>query len=298
MNRTKTSIGRIVLPEGFITPIPIKYDAVETVQETEHLIPGQLYKLRGEECEGFEMPTRVYMCKGIFKELEGIPLNAVLMKLVEGEEDSIYSLTRLDCKLLNVDYETKLQLFPDNFDWQQVAEIPREREFDVANLGTYKPSTTNGKIKLMHVFLNGIRLYNRKSVQTPASDLVNSVNSFLGSIMFTFKNIELQRRFPIVAKPIVIGNESAPFFDARKDGINFMLFFGEQGIDPSVFEGYNIDSLIEVSWNAPYSRTEAIIKESWVRTEEELNRSRAILNNIMNSSSTMTFGMLKNIKFK
>ena len=121
------------IPRDCILPVPLKYEELgeDIAKNSSFLVKDGLYSLQGEECEGFTMPIRVYQCKGICGDIRGIPLDAVVMKLVEGVEDTIFSLTRQDCQFLNIDFEPQLQLFPSKFAWKKVNRLGQQenREF-------------------------------------------------------------------------------------------------------------------------------------------------------------------------
>lgn len=246
------------IPKNCILPIPLKYEELgeDVIRNSFLLEKGNLYSLQGEECEGFTMPIRVYQCKGVCKEIKGIPIDAVVMKLVEGVEDTIFSLTRQDCRFLDIDYEPQLQLFPSEFAWKRVNRIGEQenRAFTKDNMATYPPSPKYGTIRQMHVFVkdvfaldgnNGtevIKLFGKKLVDA---------ETFTKILYVRFKDADLQRRYPILWKFICPNPNVNTFFGKMNgsEGINLMLFFAngtEQGIEPQRIEGVPIDDLIEI----------------------------------------------------
>lgn len=238
---------------GLVTPIPMRYEVCGEAEQGINLKVGELYKLQGEKCDGFDMPIRVYTCKGVVEKFRNISLDAVIMKQVEGEEDTIFSLTRLDCKLLGIEYEPKLQLFPIDFDWLPMVR-QEIRDFTVANLGTYKPSPINGTIQRMHIFIREIEPCGQEHLFTPNHTML-PIGHFLESLRISFRDENLNRRYPILAKPLLTGGEKSPFFDRANNGINFMLFFtpndNVEGINPTVFEGKTFDEIFKVTWSEP-----------------------------------------------
>ena len=194
-----------------ILPIPLKYEELgeDTIKNNSLLEKGKLYSLQGEECEGFTMPTRVYQCKGICKEIKTIPLDAVVMKLVEGAEDTIFSLTRQDCQFLNLEFEPQLQLFPSNFGWKEVNRTTQQRTqgFTKNNMATYPMSPKYGTLRQMHIFIKDVFKPHSCVTRKGDTELIKvfyekiiSTETFIKNLYVKFKNKELQNKFPILWK--------------------------------------------------------------------------------------------------
>lgn len=83
---------------------------------------GKKYSLKGEECDDFNMPTKTYELIAIIDSVNGVDLNGVVMKQIAGNVGTIFSLTKNDCRLLNIEFQNNLQLFPKEFSWQLVEE--------------------------------------------------------------------------------------------------------------------------------------------------------------------------------
>lgn len=273
---------KIVLENGNLTPIPIKFELLGELDNNNcYLKTNQLYSLQGENCEGFSMPTRVYSCKGFIDDIGGMKIDSVVMKQVEGDTDTIFSLTKLDCKLLGIPFEEKLQLFPKDFNWQRVVTTQEQRDFDVNNLGTYKPSPKDGTIRMMHIFVKNIEWGRGTNIIMPNRSKSIDVTTLMRTVKFSFKDINLARRYPIVAKPLFLDNPI--FYDKRKKGVNFMLHFavaGGKGIEPELLEGKNIDDIIKMTWEEP---TTNILRdrETWILSDAELEEKRRKLNAMM-----------------
>lgn len=247
----------ITLKEGCVMPIPMQYEVIGEAEQGDNLIVGNLYSLQGDECDGFKMPIRVYSCKGLIPTFKGVNLDAVVMKQVEGEEDTIFSLTRQDCKILGLEYEDKLQLFPISFNWNPLVR-QETREYTCKDLSTYKPSPIDGTIRNMHIFLGFIRYYDNKNCITP-NGIILPIDFFLNSIKIEFKN-EALKRHQIMFKPMLSNGEGSHVVDMVKNGINLMLFFSTHkdipGIDPRLFQGKSFDDIFKVSWREPFTITE------------------------------------------
>ena len=182
-----TLLRQITLKEErLVIPIPMRYEACGDSEEGSNLKVGKLYGLQGQSCDDFEMPINVFICKGVVRKYHDIPLDVAIMKHVEGEEGQIFSLTRSDCKLLGVEYEPKLQVFPIEFNW-----IPMERqeirEYTPNNLGTYKPSPRTNTIQQMHLFMRLVRPCGKDHLYTPHDSLM-PIDLFLKSLKVSCKN--------------------------------------------------------------------------------------------------------------
>ena len=277
-------MARVELPKGLIQPIPMKYEELESgVASALKFKQGELYTLKGEECDEFAMPERIYMCKGFVKEVNGISLDSVIMKQVDGPTDTVFSLTKLDCRMIGVTYESGLQLFPSNFSWNKVGETQQIREYTPKNLATYAPSPIDGTIRKMHLFIGFCQRHDKVNMITPYQTLM-PIQDFFGSMSVVFRDERLRREHPLIIKPVML-RKDGDIFEAHKNGVNVMLFLSSgnsSGIDPREFEGKNIDDLISITWEDPiksnYVHNNQPTHGSWLATEEQLNAARARLN--------------------
>lgn len=83
---------------------------------------GGLYALSNEPCEGFEETEKIYRLVKVIDVFNDIALDCYVMKRVDDENSTIFSLTKEDCKLLGIDYEPRLQLLSKYLDWK----LPRK----------------------------------------------------------------------------------------------------------------------------------------------------------------------------
>lgn len=243
---------------GLLSPMPlVEADGMEAKRKG--MRAGQVYALEGENCDGFEMPMRQYICKGVVNSVNGCEMNGVVMKQINGPQSTIFSLTRTDCKVLGIEWETELQLFPADFGWQLVEDVAAEpqMEFNPLDMGTY--STVNGKIVRMHVFLHDVIRVGNGRLRTPNHSIANE-QEFLTSLTAYFNEMELRRQYPIVVRPLSI-NAHNQLYDEERGGIHLMLIIATNsngGIDPSRFNGLNIDDVLTMEWKeARHVSTEA-----------------------------------------
>ena len=235
----------VSLNTGLLRPIPLEFD--DFSNHTQRFVVGETYTLQGKSCDGFEMPTRTYVCKGVLDTLYGSEINAVIMKQIDGDEDYIFSLTRLDCELFGIEFESKLQLFPMSFDWKS-SNHRTFRNFDANNLGTYRPHQIENKISQMHVTLYSIRPYRRGYIMTP-NGVPMPIEAFLHNLQFFFKEEPLSR-ISITHRPLALNEQGTVLINESGNNINLMLFFN-RSIDPEILEGKNIDQVIGARWSEP-----------------------------------------------
>lgn len=253
----------IFLPEGFMAPIPLRYEEIyseSVIESGKGLKKGKIYHLYGHECDDFEPVKRTYECKGVIKEHDGIALNSVLMKQIEGEECTSFTLTRLDCIHLGIDYEPGLQLFPYAFNWipiESVENIP----FTDMDLGTYEGCPIDGTIKQMHIIIKNVTLHpsDVNCIITPLGEKV-TINHFINTLQFKFKDETLNRRFPIHWALIKEDADSNSIVDVKKSCIHIMLFFVAPtlqkdviGLKRDIVEGKSIDDMIQCYWQSFYA---------------------------------------------
>ena len=140
----------------------------------ETLEVGKLYSLRGTECDDFVMPTKTYELIKNIDSVDGVELDAVVMKQIDGEQSTIFSLTKNDCRKLNIPFSRGLQLFPKTMEWNKVQteedtkkqhETPRE--FDSNNLSTYPPSYHDKLIHCMTIKMSNFMIGPNGIIVTP-----------------------------------------------------------------------------------------------------------------------------------
>lgn len=148
-------------------------------RENELLI-GDLYTLRGVECDDFKMPIKVYKLVAVLHELNGVELNSVVVKQVGGEETTIFSLTKFDCETLSLPFEKGLQIFPKTMNWVVYKEETEEeadnrlKKADLNNLSTYPKSPQDGNIWNIVIKLEGFSSYRKTHIVIPSGDIIKT----------------------------------------------------------------------------------------------------------------------------
>lgn len=125
---------------------------------------GKEYILKGVECDDFSMPSRKYVLIDTIDSYEGINIDSVIMKQIDGPNSSmIFSLTKNDCKKIGIEFQPQLQLFPKSLEWIKVGEEKKNKDklkqlpifFDENDLSTYPVDFQTKKIKNMAVKISG-----------------------------------------------------------------------------------------------------------------------------------------------
>ena len=83
---------------------------------------GDKYALVLQGEEDFQNIERTYVVVGKIDKLNNIEIDAVIVKQIGGDNTTIFSLTKADCKELGIKYVPGLQLFPANMNWKQIEE--------------------------------------------------------------------------------------------------------------------------------------------------------------------------------
>ena len=123
-----------------------------------YLKQGDKLCLKGDECDGFSMQESVYEYVEHIGKVNGIDIDSFVVKRVyDGSKESpkIFSLTKDDCKMLNIQFQQGLELCPQNLPWQRIEDFEKSvigtssedkkeniteqknNHFDGINLGTY-----------------------------------------------------------------------------------------------------------------------------------------------------------------
>ena len=91
---------------------------------------GDKYALVLQGEEDFQNIERTYAVIGKIDKLNNIEIDAVIVKQIGGDNTTIFSLTKADCKELGIKYVPGLQLFPANMDWKQLETNHKEYSTD------------------------------------------------------------------------------------------------------------------------------------------------------------------------
>lgn len=183
LSYNKNPSGIVRLDDRFIVPYfsdKMKFVPKNVEERTFRMRKGEVYSLPTEECDGFTIPEKKYKCVGEINEIDGVELNSVIVKQIEGNKSSIFSLTKNDCKKIGIDFEPELQLFPKGLNWKpcdtEYAE-EREIEFDSQNLSTYPTDYDSRTIRRITIKLsNFFALENRICI--PLTEETVKINEF------------------------------------------------------------------------------------------------------------------------
>lgn len=219
--------------------------------KTERFKKGDTYLLQSPECEGFEIFEKEYEVVAAINEVDGIEIDSVVMKQVGGEKNTIFSLSKNDCKLLNIPYERELLLMPTTLNWipskvaKEVANKIKEAEkkFTSRNLSTYPLDYETKTIKHMILKLYGFTMEISGFLTTPdrhyisPSDFIKSLRVFTKRPMMGMNGlIGENTNIPFrIVTPLVTKKEGA-LVDSRNQSIYIELDFSLNGIIPNELE--------------------------------------------------------------
>lgn len=210
---------------------------------------GSMYSLQGDECDDFTMPTRLYKLVGVVSELNGIKVDSVVMKQLSGDRHSmVFSLTKSDCKVLNIKFENGLQVFSKDLSW---VHIPSENDkkkknndkkywtiFNPNDLSTYPVDIETKKVKCMCVKLKGF------VPNVDGCELINRLNVYTNPNLL---NNRYALRYRILTEYITRGaykvsdNLGNIFIE-----VSFSSVFGSVGVDTSLLKNLSINDFITV----------------------------------------------------
>lgn len=240
--------------------------------------------------DGEELPKRFYKILGIVGKLHDIDINSYLVKEVfptpngdwsytqEGTFRTTFSLTRSDCKYLNIEYQDGIEVYPfpntNEFfhkyikeDEEPIAIEEKSSDIDYNNLATYPVSPVDGYIRHIVIQLSGFKPINDnvllyKDGRTIATErfcaslcikLKKHITSYDNRSAAFFKRTLMKCR--IVGKT----KESSEFNIADEDGniyIEVNTFIksnrtsdGIVGISPEALNGLNVNDLFEITFN-------------------------------------------------
>lgn len=159
------------------------------VKKKNKLVRGAKYMLKGLECDGFGMPTRVYQVVALVKDVNDVVLNSVVMRQLQGNsDDTKFTLSRAECQVLHIKYEPGLQLFPAGMMWKKWSDkIETGRTvFNEADMSTYPVSRIDGNIRHVIIKIDRFRV-DGSNVIDSVTDKEIPIDTFLSSMRLTSK---------------------------------------------------------------------------------------------------------------
>lgn len=135
-----------------------KITDINKFEEQKIFVENELYKIKKYD-EDIPMNQQIFRLVKILKQNELVLNDTLVMKLISGPNNGIYSLTKLDCKMLNIPYESGLQLFSTELNWTTVSDST-EKEQKIDN-NFY----CDGKFVHLYFKLNDVYAIQRKTVK-------------------------------------------------------------------------------------------------------------------------------------
>lgn len=98
-----------------------KYDMFNYQQEQPTLFEeNRVYLLKHESLDGSEQQEKTYLLVKYIHDIFGIVLDCLVVKQLSGNNEKIFTLTKSDCALLEIEYQSGLQILPSQLNWEQV----------------------------------------------------------------------------------------------------------------------------------------------------------------------------------
>ncbi|MBR4624733.1 MAG: hypothetical protein IKO56_04260 [Alphaproteobacteria bacterium] len=94
---------------------------------------NRVYLLKRETLDGSEQQEKTYLLVKYIHDIFGIVLDCLVVKQLSGNNEKIFTLTKSDCALLEIEYQSGLQILPSKLNWEQVKENDdntKDNEFD------------------------------------------------------------------------------------------------------------------------------------------------------------------------
>jgi hypothetical protein len=130
-----------LLDSAYIIPYFNKKEYLESLKEKEdkteeepkeedrrHFEIGANYTLSSEENEDFDTEKSLYNVVATVGTIADIPVDAVVVKQLEGEEGKMFTLTKNDCKYLGIPFQERLMLFPKGMNWEKALTDDEKRK--------------------------------------------------------------------------------------------------------------------------------------------------------------------------
>ena len=227
------------------------------------IIVGKRYTLQGEKCDGFDMPIKTYeaICK--LPVINGVQVNAVIMKEIDSDNTStIFSLTKNDCNSLNIEFQPRLQIFPAQLNWRltESSDADDKVEFNVDDLSTYPVNYQDKKIHSVIIKLSGYR-GNKNTIITPDGNSIKLVDFMRNFSVYAKENIgqidDMESRYIAAGDKLSVKLIDRPFdnremvndiLDTRGFIFCEVMFDGATniGINPKYFKHHKASDVIDI----------------------------------------------------
>ena len=321
---------KIVLASEFVNPVfpqkcsftpqKVEEHKVESKPQRERFVIGKTYSLSGVDCDDFKMPTKEYELVGIVNEVNDVVLDSVIMRQISGEQGTIFTLTKNDCRNLNIEFQRGLQLFPKNLNWievhcdeeeieetEQTDEMSQIEMFDPNRIGTYPRCHVDETIRHIMVELNSFD-FKRGNIITPnghwipnnilgrfkvrlkrtlhGDDIASAYHPIGKSIPFRVMTKEVSNRIDDKDSVDAIGNIYIELFLAKsklgRGGDGYV------GVMPNAFQHYSFNDVFEVSYEAPIDASRSTLNKYITdMTRTTVDDARRSINNMQRRINDM-----------
>ena len=307
-------MSKIILDERYIIPFfskKLEYKSESNISENKKFEKGAIYKLTSTECDGFKMPIKKYKYVDSITEVDGINIDSVIMKEIDGGSSTIFSLTKADCHNLGITFDDKLQLFPKNMNWERVIDETvsnnvNNMTFNPEDMSTYPVDYLDKTIHFMTIKLSSFNMTHNGNLILPngqvLDDMIFTNNGIKRKCTFSDvfkvkvkKNIGVIHDFDnqflatntqvpyrvithIISRPSVINNE------IDRCGNIYIEICLEQrikgrlvGIQPTLFSNMSFNEVFNIEYsknNIKNEPLENITEETWYPTQYDVANLR------------------------
>lgn len=101
----KSKLQEILNPTPVITCEKFKYNE------------GDILYLQNVSLDGSKQYVKEYKVIKIIYTVNNVPINCIIAKQLSGPREAVFTLSKYDCHLLQINYEEDLQVLSQSLDW-------------------------------------------------------------------------------------------------------------------------------------------------------------------------------------
>lgn len=260
---------------------PHKMGVKRKDEDFEKFAKGKIFSLQGIECDDFSMPKKEYEVIKHIDKVDGVNFGGVVVKQISGDNSTIFSLTKQDCKNLGIEFQPSLQIFPSNMDWREVKVNGKNklREFDKNDFSTYPVIKESGLISEFVIAISPIVPHSSFYTHYRVGNVRNVHYKKLDSVVLTPKS-GYSHLFPPTLKGYNItnwisGNNDCFVNSQYTSFFIIRLSFNGVNLDPSDIEGLSFNDIFDVKIQSETSqpimnRYKLVNDSSILKLEKEL----------------------------
>lgn len=278
-----------------------------------YLKQGDKLCLKGDECDGFSMQESVYEYVEHIGKVNGIDIDSFVVKRIyDGSKESpkIFSLTKDDCKMLNIQFQQGLELCPQNLPWQRIEDFEKSimgtssenkkesiteqknNHFDGINLGTYPVDRETKRVRKIMIKIGRFDIcFMERFARIDNDDYSiyipnNSVE--IGKI-FAVRLKGSTKEYNIPYKPFVVcSNSFCRSFSVFME-LDLSFVANGRGLELSLLDSFSVNDIFEVFvWGRKINKI-AAKQSTYDIVQNKLKGRYILLNNKSELSPTWRY---------